>query len=241
MTAGSAEDTGRWAVYYAPPRDTPHWRLGTAWLGRDPETGETPPRPDTGISAADLARLTATAAGYGFHATLKPPFALAAGRTEAELRAAVAELAAGLAPFDAPPLRPARLGDFRALVPAADCLDLDRLAAACVRGLDGFRAPPTPAELARRLAAGLTPGQQAMLDRWGYPYVLGEFRFHMTLTDPVPPDATAAVDAALEAVFAPLRRLPLPVRELALFRQTRRGEPFRLVERFPLAAGPAAR
>ncbi len=33
------------------------------------------------------------------------------------------------------------------------------------------------------LASNLTPDQQALLDRFGYPYVMEQFRFHMTLTD----------------------------------------------------------
>ena len=42
-----------------------------------------------------------------------------------------------------------------------------------------------PAELARRRAGGLTPRQDELLQRWGYPFVLEEFRFHMSLTGPL--------------------------------------------------------
>ncbi len=41
-------------------------------------------------------------------------------------------------------------------------------------------------ELQRRRAANLTPRQEFLLMHWGYPYVLDEFRFHMTLTRRLP-------------------------------------------------------
>ena len=59
---------------------------------------------------------------------------------------------------------------------------LQALADACVEQLDRFRAPPSDAELARRRRASLTPRQDAMLVRWGYPYVFDTWFFHMTLT-----------------------------------------------------------
>ena len=45
-----------------------------------------------------------------------------------------------------------------------------------------------------------------MLQRWGYPHVMEEFRFHMTLTGSLP----AAELAAVEAVLAPRLALLLP-------------------------------
>lgn len=230
--------TGRWAVYYAPPADHPLWHLGTSWLGRDPETGRPLVRPACGLDPGSVAALTGSPARYGFHATLKPPFALAAGRSPDDLSAAVAALAARHAPFDAPPVRPATIGGFRALVLSAACPAMDALAAGCVRELDGFRAPPPEEETARRRAAGLTRRQEELLQRWGYPYVMEEFRFHMTLTDSLTDvlagPGTAAVDAVLDDLFGPLAGLPLPVRDIALFHQGDRSGPFRLVARFPL-------
>ncbi len=40
-------------------------------------------------------------------------------------------------------------------------------------------------ERERRLAASLTVRQMSNLERWGYPYVFEDFRFHMTLTGPL--------------------------------------------------------
>jgi hypothetical protein len=41
-------------------------------------------------------------------------------------------------------------------------------------------------ERERRLAADLNARQIENLERWGYPYVLEDFRFHMTLTGSLP-------------------------------------------------------
>ncbi|MCU0855258.1 MAG: DUF1045 domain-containing protein, partial [Rhodobacteraceae bacterium] len=62
--------------------------------------------------------ITATPRRYGFHATLKPPFRLAEGRSAEELRAAVAELAAATSAIRGARLHLQRLGPFLALVPA---------------------------------------------------------------------------------------------------------------------------
>ena len=75
------------------------------------------------------------------------------------------------------------IGGFVAIVPATPSPGLDELAADCVTGFERFRLPMTAQERSRRLAAGLSQHQTANLERWGYPYVFEEFRFHMTLTD----------------------------------------------------------
>ena len=97
-------------------------RFGAAWLGRDIESGHAVAQlPVSGFDAGALNALTAEPRRYGFHATLKPPFALAPGRTEAQLLDAVAHLANIDAAFALPSLRLAAIGRFLALVPAAAC------------------------------------------------------------------------------------------------------------------------
>ena len=49
---------------------------------------------------------------------------------------------------------------------------------------DSFRAPLSASDRAKRIASGgLNARQIELLDRYGYPYVMEEFRFHMTVTD----------------------------------------------------------
>jgi putative phosphonate metabolism protein len=226
---------GRWAVYFAPDPGSDLARFGATWLGYDAATGAELAQPRLArIAPERLRAITAEPRRYGFHATLKPPFILAAPGDPAALDAAVARLAGEVPAFAAPPLRLARLAGFWALILSQPCPAIDRLAASCVTDLDAFRRPPGPAELARRRRAGLSPEQDALLGRWGYPYVMAEFRFHMTLTSRLDPDEGEVVRRALEPLVEKLCRAPLRVDAIGLFRQDPDDAPFRLVRRYKL-------
>lgn len=227
--------TARYAVYFAPAPDTALAAFGRTWLGRDAETGAAVEQPALpGIDATTLHAQTASPRFYGFHGTLKPPFALAPGCEAAGLETTLAAFAATQAPFELAGLRLARLENFLALVPTQPSPLLDRLAADCVRDFDAFRAPPLDADLAKRRANGLTPVQEANLQRWGYPFVFEEFRFHLTLTGPIAEDSLRDhFAAALAPLAAPFAAAPVRVDALCLFRQPDRATPFRLVRRVP--------
>ncbi len=228
----------RYAIYYAPERGSPLERFGAAWLGRDVHTGQAEPAMSLpGIEAGRQREITEDPRHYGFHGTLKPPFALAEGRATAELESAAAAFARMRQPFMIPPLRLARISGFLALIPSADAPELMALADDCVRAFDGFRAPPTAAELAKRRQAGLSAVQEAHLRRWGYPYVMDQFRFHLTLTARLAKDEAGRVVEGLAEVLAPLCRDPLVVDAINLFTQNRRSEPFRLTHRYRFGSG----
>lgn len=227
----NAKPWSRLALYYAPPPGALA-SFGAAWLGWDLAAGAEVPHPEIPRLPRPVSALTETPRKYGFHGTLKPPF-----RTEtrlAEVEEAVAALAAAEPAFAAPPLRLSRLGGFLALTLAAECPPLARLAFRAVEALDGFRLPPPEAELARRRGAGLSPAQEGMLARWGYPYVGAEFRFHMTLTCALPPDEARATEAALAPALTPLLGAETPVRALTLCGEAEDGR-FHLIRRFALA------
>lgn len=228
----------RFAIYWAPSRRSPLAELGEAWLGRNAESDaalERPRLPDFGTSELEAA--TAEPRRYGLHATFKPPFRLAAGGSAAALEAAFDDFARRQPSVTAPPLRLKRIGRFLALVPGARTPALDALAAAAVAAFDTFRAPPDPAELARRHAAGLSPAQAQNLARWGYPYVMEEFRFHVTVTGAIETALADRLTPALETLFAPVLMLPLEITELALFAEPAPRAPFRLLRRAALASG----
>ncbi len=218
----------RAAVYWAPEIADPLHALGSAWLGRDAETAAALRQPDV----PGIAEITADARGYGLHATLKPPFRLA--QPYGVLRQAVAELAASRRPFALPPLSIQNLKGFLALRETAPCPPLHALADACVTGLDAFRAPPDEAELARRRRAPLSPAHEAMLAAWGYPYVLTEWQFHVTLTRRLNAAEHDAIQPPLHAYFADIPATPRLVTEICLFTQSGPGAPFLIAERFPL-------
>lgn len=225
----------RYALYYAPPAESDIWRFGIQWLGRDPISGDALAQPDVpGLSAETLAAATESPRGYGFHATLKPPFHLADGTSAEELRDAARAYFAGRPRFDGPPVSVQRIGRFQAFAFRDACPEMDALAAACVTQFDRFRASPSAAELAKRRARGLSARQEGYLQAWGYPYVMEEFRFHMTMLGATHDEGVhAAVTAYLAPLAARFAAEPLPVDAVCLYRQETREAPFLLVERFP--------
>lgn len=234
MTDG--QHAARFAIYYVPDPATPLARFACAWLGRDVEDGRAvPPLAVDGLDPARQAALTADPRHYGFHATLKPPFRLADGCSEAALLDAVAAYAAMAASVRIPALKLATLGHFMALVPAGRIAALDALAADCVRIFDRFRAPPDPAEIARRRAARLTARQEALLAQWGYPYVMEEFRLHLTLTGRLGEDDAALLAPILARLTAPYCGPPVDIDALAVCVQPGPGEGFIVRRRFTLA------
>ena len=201
----------RYALYYAPPPGL--WAETAAhWLGRDAVSGEARMQPHP-----DLEALTVSARRYGFHGTLKAPFALAEGVSEDDLVAAVEVFAAGIAPVTVEGLAVADLDGFLALLPTGDTTALNALAAQVVARFDRFRAPLSEAERARRQPERLSEVQRALLDTWGYPYVMDAFRFHMTLTDRLTPEQHAWVRPLAEAVFAPVLPRPFVLGALSVF------------------------
>lgn len=224
------EDFTRFAVYYAPePGALADFAAG--WLGWDPVAGARCPYPEIAGLPRPVAEITATPRKYGFHGTLKPPFRLTGSREA--LESDLAALAARMAPIELDGLALHRLGGFLALTPEGDLAPLEALAAETVRALDSHRAPAPEAELARRRNAGLSPRQEGYLLQWGYPYVMEEFRFHLTLSGKLPGDEADAVAAALEPVLAPILPRPFRIGELCLFGEDGEGM-FHLVHRYAL-------
>jgi putative phosphonate metabolism protein len=210
----------RYAIYHVPPADTPLYRFGAALLGYDAFAPKDLTHPAQATAAfADWHELTTDPRKYGFHATLKAPFLLKDGATEAELAAAFDRFIA--APRAIPVITPVvrAIGSFIAVVPDAPAAALAQLADDCVRDFEPLRAPLSDHDRQRRLKSPLTPRQIEHLDRWGYPYVFEEFRFHMTLTNSLPADKRDAVLPFLQGEFAKLGLASLTIGHIALLRQ----------------------
>lgn len=237
---GTSSDYGpmdtRYAVYFAPRPNDPLKQLADAWIGRNPDGDARVSFPVVdAISPERLQEITAFPRHYGFHATLKAPFALAEGMEAMGLLGDVEAFAATRHPFRIR-LKVGELDEFLALVLAEPSKAMDDLAAACVREFEPFRAPPTAEELRRRMPERLSDREREHLERWGYPYVFDCFRFHMTLTGPLEQPERDAVRHILEHAFAPFLAVPMRVDQLALFTQTHHVAPFRVVARFPFRA-----
>jgi hypothetical protein len=224
----------RYAIYLVPDPGSPLDAFGRDWLGRD-HSGFT----ERKFKVAELTprRLTALTEGprqFGLHCTLKPPFALNESSTLGSLLASAQLLAQGLKPIDIPALELGIVGKFIALLPTTSSASLEMLAASCVRAFEGFRMPLTAAEEDAYHKNRLTVHQEQMLEHWGYPYVMEEFRFHMTLTDPIPDERERnAVLEALRDHAAPILSKPIPLRSLTVVSSSDMTAPMTALATFP--------
>ncbi len=214
----------RYAIYYAPPAGD-FAQAGAAWLGWDVARGVAVDQPDPSLAA-----ITAEPRKYGFHATIKAPFRLMDDVRLDDLKSAFISLAAQMSPVTLTGLHIVHLEGFLALIPTNPSSALQDMAARIVRDLDRFRAPLNAAELARRRPETLTPRGRALLETYGYPHVLEQFQFHMTLTgrtnDP-------RVRGAALAHFNGLIPAPLNIKDLCLMGEDDLGR-FHLIHRAPL-------
>ena len=224
----------RAAVYAAPAPDSALGGLAAAWLGRDAFTGEA-----TRAAGATRDPLVAEPARYGFHATLRAPFRPKPGIDLETLSATLDAMCAGRPAPVIARLTLARLGAFFALVPGGPEPALQALEGAVLDAFEPFRAPLTEAEVARRSPERLSARQREHLAAWGYPFVHDDFRFHMTLTGPVPGSADE-LHRDLATHFAPVLDRPLPLDGLGLFVEPEAGAPFRVRSFHPFGS-PAAR
>lgn len=230
----------RFAIYYAPGADEPLWAKAAEWLGRDSLTGATIDGPLAGTVRNALFDRSVSARRYGFHATIKAPMMLAENRSRAELEDALAGFAAEAEPVAIGKLKLHLIDGFLALIPADQTAEVTDFAAEVVEAFEPFRALPSAAERERRLKGGhLSLRQIELMDRFGYPYVFEQFRFHMTLTDRLPEHEREAYSRAAAEHFGALAEAETMLDRLVLFREPEPGAPFVRLDDFILT-GEAA-
>ncbi len=200
----------RYAIYATPTGQLA--RLGAAWLGWDMAQGCSVDHPV--IDGLDIAKITKRPRKYGLHATIKPPMHLSTGKTEAQLTEAARAMATKISPVILDGLQIARIGGFLALTPVGNTAHLSHMANTTVETLDPFRAPASSQELARRRKRPLSPSQEHNLAQWGYPNVMDDFGFHITLTGPLKNAEAAA--AMITPYFAPFLSSPFVIDHLTL-------------------------
>lgn len=228
----------RYSLYFTPSVDDPFSELAAAWLGYDIWTfTDVDQTACDGLAASEFDALTTAPRKYGFHATLKAPFRLTEGQNETSLLAAAKGFAGNARPAKIERLQLKWIGEFLALVPETQDETLGELAADIVLHFDFFRAPLTAAELTRRLRTPLNDRQTQHLAEWGYPYVLDEFRFHMTLTGAVPAGRRPVVEAAARNHFASVLDQPLSIDRLAVCKQLGVDFNFFVLQSHPFQSG----
>jgi len=216
----------RYAIYYIP--DLPLFQIGSDWLGWNSITGQ-----ETLLSA-DHRRITDRPRKYGFHATVKPPFSLASNSTQGDLQDAFQTFCATVSPATGSTLKISRLGRFLAMTQDVQSNEVTELAASTVSHFDKFRAPLSDQDIAKRRQRRLTPQQDALMLRWGYPYVMQEFKFHMTLTGPLQNDEIDAIEHDANTRFQEFLGQPLKIASLALLGEDSDSGRFHVVDKLSL-------
>jgi hypothetical protein len=164
---------------------------------------------------------------------LKAPFALAPGRSRIDVLKAAADVADRCHAVELTGLAVAMLGDFVALTPRCAGPELGALAAAFVQDLDPLRRA-RPRDAARWPPGKLSPRQSELLDAWGYPYVFDQYRFHMTLTDPLRPELAAGVCSALREAATAIIDTPLTIDAVTVVEEWEPTAPLRGIARLRL-------
>ncbi len=205
----------RIALYWAPKPSSLLERAATEWLKGGSNVLPT-------LSDEEKWQILAAPNHYGFHATIKPPFRL---KPEYYLQDVEKEVEAFVqdernCPTVISKLVVAEIDNFFCLKQEEHSTQLQQFAARTVRHFDHFRKPADQLEIKRRRAGGLTSRQDQLLLEWGYPYVLDEFRFHLTLTGKIEnPGHRELIQQELVKRFELATREPLRIASLSLFIQ----------------------
>ena len=223
----------RHALYFLPPKGSGLEEFGVSWLGWSITEGRVVAHPQ--IADLPIASITKRPRRYGFHGTLKAPFRLADGVRESDLITEATALVSSIPAFEMPALHVTSLGSFLAFVPQELSAELQHLASSLVQELDILRAPLSDAELARQRRVGLTPAQEILLKKWGYPYVMDEFRFHLTLSGRLQTEELKSIKSMLQTQTSHLTGSPVQVDDVGLVGEAEDGR-FHLIRRLPLAA-----
>ena len=225
--------SARYAIFFSPEDSTPLADYGERVLGRTASGSAVGVSEDDYPDRTLAANLSETTAHYGFHATLKAPFHLREGQSVDTLLSAVEALAHGQSTIVMQTLEPRKLSGFAALMFANQPGAVQQLANECVEQLEGFRAPLTPEDIQRRKPDALSKQQQHYLHQYGYPFVMSEFKFHMTLTGLLDSATHTHYFAWLYTLYKRRIKSPPVLDRLSVFWQPDRKSRFTRLRQFP--------
>ena len=220
----------RYAIYALPSPRSALWHFGNAVIGYNSRNGveDFSWRP-MGLLQNQWHDWTAEPRRYGFHATIVAPFELRTGYSEAELVETVDRFAAVHNPLQIGPLTITQIGAFIALCKSGPQDTINRFASEIVTRFNRFRAPLSDFDLERRTKPDLTLRQIEYLRRFGYAHVHEDFRFHMTLTGPLPAAETPHIVSELTRAYEEIAYEPFILTTLCVLRQDDRNGRFRVI------------
>ena len=234
-TPDVAQNYARYAVYYTPQPGTALAAFGRSWFGRANDGVTLQAFSERGFAGSGFARMPAAAGRYGsLHAQFRAPFALRQGMGPDALKARLISFATRRRPVETGPLTLARAGRCLVLRPVEKRPGLEWLAAQCVNAFDGFAAAPSDTERAEHGDPNLNDYQKLLLESFGDPFVLSEYRFWITLTGPLDAAHLDRVSQALWPVLEEICAQGVKVDGLSLVGDSGGHSPMRLIGRYRL-------
>jgi hypothetical protein len=227
----------RYAIYYTPQPGTALAAFGRSWFGRANDGVTLQAFSDAGLSGTSFARLAVTPGRYtGLHALFRAPFAPRDGIGQDAIKTRLINFAARRKPVETGPLTLSRSGRFLVLRPVEATPAIEWLAAQCVAAFEDFAAPPSDVEREAYAGAKLSDYQRLLLESFGDPYVLSEYRFSITLTGPLDATHLERVSQALWPVLEEICAEGVTIDGLSLFGDSGGRTPMRLIGRYHLGA-----
>ncbi|HBH40414.1 MAG TPA: hypothetical protein DIC31_02045 [Rhizobiales bacterium] len=227
----------RYAIYFTPQPGTALAAFGRSWFGRANDGITLQAFSDAGLSGTSFAKIAAAPGRYtGLHALFRAPFALRDGMGPEALKSRLTTFAARRKPVETGPLTLSRAGRFLVLRPVEATPALEWLAAQCVGAFEDFAAPPSDTEREEHASPHLSDYQRLLLESFGDPFVLSEYRFAITLTGPLDAAHLERVAQALWPVLEEICASGVTVDGLSLFGDPGGRTPMRLVGRYRLGA-----
>ena len=226
----------RYAIFWLPPADSALAAFGRDWFGTCPDRGKTRTPASFGLPETLVATAVERPRRYTLHGTIVAPFRPAEGVSAQLLADELCAFCARRTARSTGPLRVSRLSRYLALIPNGGTARLDWLAAEAVTHFNAFRAPMSETELARYPAGQHSQRQAENVRAFGYPHVLSDFIFHITLAGPLEAEQLDEVEHGLAPHLQPLTGVPLHIGSLCLLGEVDQATPFRLIARCALAA-----
>jgi hypothetical protein len=234
--AACPANLARYAIYYTPHPGTALAAFGRSWFGRANDGMTLQAFSDSGLAGTSFAKVAAAPGRYtGLHALFRAPFTLRDGVGLDAVKSRLINFAARRKPIETGPLTLSRAGRSLVLGPVEAKPALEWLAAQCVAAFEDF-APPSDVERREYAGPDLNDYQRLLLESFGDPYVLSEYRFAITLTGPLDAAHLERVAQALWPVLEEICASGVSVDALSLFGDTGGRSPMRLIGRYRLAA-----
>ena len=172
-------------------------------------------------------------AKYGFHATLKAPFRLKRNVKTKNFYDVISHIAAQHSRFKIKGLKIVYSKKFTFITSRKPNKLLINLENDLVKHLDTFRAELNKTEIKKRIPDSLTFKQNKYLKEWGYPFVLDQFKFHMTLMNQNNNKLSNKQKLELEKLIYKISNNLLEFNEISLLGENKNGY-FEEIKRFKL-------